>query len=339
MPAFALSALSLLLLAAAKDAPVPPPSEIGVIYQGALGPSRRVLLDLRFAGDEEGQEAIDGGLEGFGSGGALELDGARDSLGLHFDQADLDAEAFTGHWEARIEGDSLRGIWSNPDSATTYPFALARAGRTLEWVSDAPDLSLDYPEIERGNDPTRAALNARILEAATAAWRAEWKALSALPEIDAGDEEEAAAPYSELSLSIEALGEGTASLLLSRSEWSGGDAADLSLEPLNLVWRDGAWQRFDLASLARPGADLATRLEQLCLRELEATGASVIGGDPSTAIRAQFASLTLTPRGIRLHFTGDAVVADSEEPFELDVPYEDLLDLLDPSGPAAPFLR
>jgi len=335
MPSFALPVFSLLLLTAAEEAPLSTAAEIGAIYQGSLGASRRVLLDLRFALNEEGQETVQGGLEGFGSGGALELEGTRDSLGLHFDQADLDAEAFTGHWEARIEGDSLRGTWSNPDSAETFGFTLVRVARTLEWVSDLPDLSLDYPEIERGNETTRAGLNSRILRAATEGWRAESASLGTA---DQGEEEESPR-FAELSLSLEALGEGTASLLLSRSEFSEGDAPDVMFEPLNLTWRDGEWRAFDLTSLARPGVDLTNRVEQLCQRELEATGASVLGGDPSTTIRAQFSSITLTPRGLRVHFAGDTVVSDSEEPFEMDVPYEDLRDLLDPAGPAAPFLR
>ncbi len=132
------------------------------------------------------------------------------------------------------------------------------------------------------------------------------------------------------------------------SDPSTGDAAREAAVTLGFATKGTNVRVLSLQDLARPGVDLAARLDALAVEELEREGATSAKGEAITSFGARLDQWTAGPSGLTFRFaplhlprSGGSSEIDRllpEQLFALTLPYARFDELLDPNGPLAEWL-
>ena len=328
--ASALSLASALSVAFSANASTIQPSAriVGGIYRGVIGDSIAVQLHLSHA-----DTTLLGTLVRPEFDDSLFLRGRLDPDGSFLlREGKKGGLAITARGHGRVHEDGLSARWQLGEEAEAI-IELDRYAEIHSRRHPALEVELSYPRLVSTSDPSREALNARIVDAAEDAFAERVAILEGLAaEYAHADTSRVDWLYGATQITLEGYAEGIASLLLRHTE-SDGDTPHAWVTTLNLAMRDGEPRVLRLRELGRPGSEFLARLSSYCLHDLERQGSSRVLDGSFSVMSEALEDWTLTANGIAFHFAPELVDDDAALPYRVEVPWSEIDSLLQPGTP------
>jgi|GEM_PF-2931650 len=327
-----------------------------IVLQGTIDGKYAVLMTLQFK-----DESVNGDYFYQSVGVPLSVTGKRnpEAEGLctlieseHIgDKGDDGDSKQTGQWSIKPsrDGNQWTGTWTKADGEKTYPVQLKRVAeydllsrtiRSATAEAQTPRLLLQNPLLTQAIDALadeHVSGTAQYLDET----RKDLQRMAAEGEAEYVERQHY---YSASTTHIDHLDDRVASLNIMYYDYSGGAHGNYGYSTRNYVIKNGKVNEIQLADLFRNDTDWIKLLQAQMLIGLKAAKAEWIPNPSDEDYEKNmdpklFESFTIAPHGPTFYFGPYQYGSFARGAITVRIPWKDLKPVLDPSGPAGPWLK
>lgn len=331
----------------------------GKVFKGTIDYKYKIQMTLRRDGDnlfgsyfytnKRTEIAIKGSVDKQGNLNLTETDAAGAQTG-----------AFKGKWMEKPEGVELEGTWTKPGGKDELNFYLTEqhVEFTADWKITTKQvkeenkqrrftIDAEYPQVEGANTEGVKKFNQEISSLVLKGVD-EWKQGAGAKEGEEDPVPEAEEDSYDLGYNIELANDNIISVIVNTSIYEHGAAHPNSAsETFNFDLKSG--KPIKLPDVFKPGAQYIRTLSDYCIADLKKQARKDNPDEPmlnddeiETGAAPEvenYSSWNITKKGLLITFDAYQVGPYAAGPQMVLVPYSALKDVINPNGPAAPFLN
>lgn len=331
----------------------------GKVFKGTIDYKYKIQMTLRREGDD-----LSGSYFYANKRTEIALRGFVDKQGnlilKEMDASGAQTGAFKGKWNEKPEGVELDGTWTKTNGKDELAFYLME--QHVEFTSDWKittkqikeenkqhhfTIDVEYPQIEGSDAEGVKKFNQEISSLVTKGVD-EWKKGASEETEEEDPVPEADDSSYDVSYNIEFANDDLISVLIDNSIYEHGAAHPSSAsETFNYDLKSA--KHIKLTEVFKPGAQYIRALSDYCIEDLKKQSRKEDPNEPmlndedierGAAPEADnYTSWNITKKGLLITFDAYQVGPYAAGPQMVLVPYSALKDVINPNGPAAPFLK